>query len=187
MKTHDKKIAFLLIAFSMLLSGMYANEQKVNAGTPLVAPQKEETKTQPIISETYSVIRVVDGDTLVIKKDGAEIKVRLIGLNTPEIVDPRRIVECFGKEASARAKEILTGQMVKIETDPTQSVYDKYARLLAYVYLADGTNFNEQMIREGYGHEYTYNTPYLYQKEFKQAEEYARTHELGLWKPGVCE
>ncbi len=134
-----------------------------------------------------NVVRVVDGDTLVVRIDGDEEKIRLIGLDTTEVVDPRKTVECFGKEASDEAKRILTGKSVRIETDPSQGLYDKYGRMLAYVFLSDGTNFNRRMIENGYGYEYTYRLPYKYQKEFKQAEKYARENKKGLWADGVCE
>jgi micrococcal nuclease len=140
-----------------------------------------------IASSTYPVVRVVDGDTIVIKKDGKDVKVRLIGINTPETVDPRRPVQCFGKEASNKAKALLTpGLMVGVAGDPSQDAYDKYGRLLAYVYLPDGSLFNEYMIAEGYAYEYTYDVPYRYQKEFKAAEAAAKAAGKGLWAPGVC-
>ena len=96
-------------------------------------------------------------------------------------------VECFGREASNKAKELLFGEEVMIETDPTQGTLDKYGRTLAYVFLKDGTNFNKYMIEQGYGHEYTYRAPYRYQAEFKQAQLLAREQERGLWAPGVCD
>lgn len=138
------------------------------------------------LSVRYFVLHVVDGDTLDIDMDGTKTRLRLIGINTPETVDPRRPVECFGKEASAKAKELLEGKMVSIEYDPSQDKYDKYGRLLVYVYLPDGSFFNERMIREGYAHEYTYRFPYKYQREFKQAENEARAAHRGLWREGVC-
>jgi len=110
-------------------------------------------------------------------------------------VDPRKPVQCFGKEASDKAKELLTGKSVRLEKDASQGEYDKYGRLLAYVYLPDlpdsagkagGTLFNKYMIAEGYGHEYTYNLPYKYQQEFKAAEARARAEKKGLWADGVC-
>lgn len=135
----------------------------------------------------YDVTKVVDGDTLQVDMNGDAITLRLIGINTPETVDPRRPVECFGREASAKAKEILTGARVRVEMDPSQGNYDKYGRTLAYVFLDDGTNFNEYMIREGYAYEYTYHLPYKYQTQFKDAEHVARTEERGLWADGACE
>lgn len=145
------------------------------------------TPSQAKIAQTYySVVKVIDGDTLSIQINGKVQTLRLIGLDTPETVDPRKPVQCFGREASAKAKEILTGQQVRIETDQTQDEYDKYNRLLAYVFLPEGTLLNEMMIREGYGHEYTHQTPYKYQNEFRAAENEARNKKRGLWADGAC-
>lgn len=135
----------------------------------------------------YEITRVVDGDTMIIRIDGKNETVRLIGINTPESVDPRREVECFGVEASNRAKEILTGKSFELESDDAVGQRDKYGRLLRYIFLEDGTNFNELMISEGYAYEYTYDMPYKYQDEFKQAEKNAREAKKGLWADGVCE
>lgn len=137
-------------------------------------------------STPFRVIRVVDGDTLDVSVRGGEVRLRMIGENTPETVDPRKPVECFGREASARAKALLSGQSVRVELDSTQGFLDKYGRVLAYVYLPDGTSLNKEMIAEGYAHEYTYRYPYKYQTEFKAAERTAREASIGLWGPGVC-
>jgi micrococcal nuclease len=96
------------------------------------------------------VAEVVDGDTVKVRMNGAVETLRLIGINTPEVVDPRTAVQCFGREASARAKELLSGKRVRIEQDPSQDSRDRYGRLLAYVWLEDGTFFNQQMIAEGF-------------------------------------
>jgi micrococcal nuclease len=135
----------------------------------------------------YPVIKVVDGDTLAVNIGGKNTTIRLIGLDTPETVDPRKPVQCFGMEASKKAKELLTGKRVRIEADPSQGELDKYGRMLAYVFLEDGTLFNKLMISEGYGHEYTYNIPYKYKKEFKEAETDAREEKKGLWAPQACQ
>lgn len=132
------------------------------------------------------VTRVIDGDTIEVEINGNVEKVRLIGVDTPETVDPRKIVQCFGKEASEMSKKILTEKNVKLESDSTQTNRDKYNRLLRYVYIEDGTLVNKYLIEKGFGHEYTYHVPYMYQIEFKQAEKYARENSLGLWAPGVC-
>ena len=145
---------------------------------------QEETKKAE--RKTYSVIKVVDGDTISVNINGNTETIRLIGINTPETVDPRKPVECFGVEASNRAKELLTGKKVILETDSTQGERDKYDRLLRYVWLEDGTFFNKIMISDGYAYEYTYDTPYKYQTEFKQAETEARLTKLGLWAGDAC-
>ncbi len=133
-----------------------------------------------------SVVKVVDGDTLDIVRDGKTVRLRLIGLDTPETVDPRKIVQCFGTEASAEAKRLLIGQVVRVETDSSQGEHDVYGRMLAYVYLPDGTLFNKYMIAKGYGHEYTYRLPYRYQSDFKAAEKEAREKKKGLWAEDAC-
>ena len=114
------------------------------------------------------------------------VKIRMIGLDTPETVDPRKPVQCFGREASAQAKTILGGQQVYLETDPSQDTIDKYGRTLAYVWTASGRLFNLDMIADGYAFEYTYDLPYRYQADFKAAEGDARTQSRGLWSPDAC-
>ena len=136
----------------------------------------------------YEVMKVVDGDTLVVDATGDNVvqeeKVRLIGINTPETVDPRRPVECFGKEASEKMKEMVSGRTVKLLSDSTQSDHDKYGRLLRYVFLENGVLVNQQLISEGYAYEYTYDEPYKYQEQFKAAQVEAERLKVGLWGSG---
>ncbi|EKD86586.1 MAG: hypothetical protein ACD_37C00227G0004 [uncultured bacterium] len=129
---------------------------------------------------------MVDGDTIDVLIDNKTERLRLIGIDTPETVDPRKKVQCFGKEASNKSKEMLLGQFVVLESDETQGERDKYKRLLRYVFLPDGTNFNLYMIAEGYAHEYTYNDPYKYQFDFKEAQRLAIENEKGLWSSSTC-
>ncbi|CAN5202694.1 hypothetical protein BH11PAT4_BH11PAT4_8120 [soil metagenome] len=133
------------------------------------------------------VVNVADGDTFKVKfPDGKEQTVRLLGVDTPETVDPRKTVQCFGKEASAFAKAQLAGKEVTLEADPTQGDVDKYNRLLRYVYLTDGTFFNLKLLQEGYATEYTYQKPYKFQKVFKATEAGARDDAVGFWNPSSC-
>jgi endonuclease YncB( thermonuclease family) len=134
----------------------------------------------------YEVVKVVDGDTVDVEIEGEVNRLRLIGIDTPETVDPRKPIQCFGKEASKKAEELLFGKLVVLEPDESQGERDKYGRLLRYVILSDGTNFNKYMISEGYAHEYTYDEPYKYQTEFKAAQEKAIIGEKGLWNPSTC-
>ncbi len=135
----------------------------------------------------YKVISVVDGDTIKVSIDGKTETLRLIGIDTPETVDPRKPVQCFAVEASKKAKEILTGKNVRLEADRTQGERDKYNRLLRYVFLEDGTLYNKLMISEGYAHEYTYQSnPYKYQEDFIKAERQAREQGTGLWGINTC-
>jgi len=148
-------------------------------------------KPIPTISQIHEdkvlakVTRVVDGDTVKVLIDNKEDTVRLIGIDAPETVDPKKPVQCFGQEASNEAKEILTGKTVILESDSTQADRDEYGRLLRYIFLEDGTNVDEFMISEGYAREYTFKGNfYKYQSEFIQAQQKAREENKGLW--GSC-
>lgn len=134
------------------------------------------------------VIRVVDGDTLVVTRRAGSERVRLIGINAPESVDPRRGVQCFGREAARRAAELARGKSVYLATDPSQSRIDDHGRLLAYVWLPDGRMLNLRLLAEGYANEYTYDRahPYAFQESFRAARDDAARLELGLWAPDTC-
>jgi micrococcal nuclease len=133
----------------------------------------------------FAVVDVVDGDTLKVNMPD-RTTIRVLGMDTPETVDPRKPVECFGREASQRAHELLDGQSVTLEFDARQGREDRFGRTLAYVWLPDGRSFEEAMIAEGYAFEYTYDLPYRYQDAYDAAEAEAREAQRGLWAPGVC-
>jgi micrococcal nuclease len=134
-----------------------------------------------------TVNRVVDGDTVDVQlADGTTERLRLIGIDTPEVLDPRKPVQCFGREASAHAHELLDGQAVGIEPDASQGERDIYGRFLAYVWLPDGRNFGEVMIADGFAHEYTYNLPYAYLDSFRAAQDTAIANQVGLWSSSTC-
>ena len=154
--------------------------------TQVVTYEQEPVTMSPEVIY-YPVTKVVDGDTLAINMNGESVTLRLIGIDTPETVHPSKPVECFGNEASNKAKSMLSGTSVRIETDASQGTYDKYGRLLAYVFLQNGTNFNEYMILQGFAYEYTYSTPYKYQSEFKYAQKEAEANKRGLWADGACD
>lgn len=142
----------------------------------------------PTPATAVEVARVVDGDTLDVREGDEIARVRLLGIDAPESVDPRQPVECFGREASAKLTELVAGQQVRLAADPTQADRDTYGRLLRYVYRVDGAVINELLIREGYAHEYTFRgVPYQLQSQFTAAENHARTQGRGLWAPGACQ
>ena len=133
------------------------------------------------------VTRVVDGDTIKVRSRGFEDTVRLIGIDTPETRDPSEPVQCFGPEASARARRLLPpGRSVRLVTDDTQDTRDRYGRLLAYVYTP-GTSgptgsVNHQMVRGGYARVYVYGgVRFRYADPFFRAQHRARAAGLGLW------
>jgi micrococcal nuclease len=148
---------------------------------------KQSSVSQEIATrENAKVLKVIDGDTIRVLINNKEDTVRLIGIDSPEVVDDEKPVQCFGKEASSKAKEILSSKTIVLESDPTQGNRDEYGRILRYVFLEDGTSFDKLMLSEGYAHEYTFKgNPYKYQSEFIQAEREAKGENKGLWK--ACE
>lgn len=132
-----------------------------------------------------TVTRVVDGDTVVIElipPAGLESseKVRLIGVDTPETKDPRKPVQHFGPEASEHTRRLVDDKRVLLAFEP--ALRDYYGRLLAYVFLEDGTCVNLAIVEDGYGHAYT-KYPFLFTDDFILAERKARTRKAGLWGP----
>lgn len=203
---YGKKIFGLFVIGALFLSiGLYLgqrsprNPQNKIQSKPSITT-RQNVLSQSVLSPTPSsnsavlsstkqgskVIKVVDGDTIKVEINDKKETVRLIGIDSPETVDPRKPVQCFGKEASDKAKEVLNDQFITLEKDETQGERDKYGRLLRYIFLDDDTNFNKLMIDEGFAHEYTYRIPYKYQKEFKQAEKEAREAKRGLWADNTC-
>ena len=123
-----------------------------------------------------TVTRVIDGDTVVVEGVGA---VRLIGVDTPETVDPRQPVQYFGKEASDFTRQLATEKRVRLEFDQDRT--DRYGRTLAYLYLQpDNLLLNAEIIRQGYGFAYT-QFPFRMMADFRALEREARDAGRGLW------
>lgn len=129
----------------------------------------------PVVAEM--VEQAVDGDTLVLQ--GGE-RVRLIGVDTPELHHPSKPVMFFAEEAHLFVQSLVQGKEVKLAYD--QQKIDKYGRTLAYVYLPDGELLNAEIIRQGYGFAYT-RFPFEKMDEFRKHEQEAREQGLGLWRP----
>lgn len=133
--------------------------------------------------ETFKVTRIIDGDTIEVLIGDTKEKVRLIGIDTPELQ-----TDCFAQEAKEQTQKLILNQFVLLEPDQSQGDKDKYNRLLRYVFLKDKTNIIEELIKNGYGKEYTYDKPYIYQKLFKDAQESAKQDKKGLWGDAcMCE
>jgi len=153
------------------------DNQYCQGGQPRPAAQPPPEPAAPGTSqtETYLVKRVIDGDTLELSNGE---RVRLIGVDTPETKDPRKLVQYFGEEAAAFTRRMVEGKRVRLEYDLERK--DKYGRTLAYLYLEDGTFLNAEIIRQGYGFAYT-RFPFKYLDEFRKLEREAREAERGLW------
>lgn len=183
-----QELKLLVVLLSMLLAAFGVTDPPKDLQLPdlLPTPPKptavlgDQSTMQPA-----QVVRVVDGDTIRVSLNNTQETIRLIGINTPESVDPRREVECFGKEASDKLKGLIMGKAVLLEDDKSQADRDRYDRLLRYVWL-DGVNMNKVMIAEGFAYEYTYDLPYKYQAEFIAAQTEAQRLKVGLWNEATC-
>jgi micrococcal nuclease len=130
-----------------------------------------------------TVLRVIDGDTIEVDVGGETRKVRYIGIDTPETVDPRRPVGCYGEEASAANKALVEGLTVGLEKDVSDT--DVFGRLLRYVWLNGDEMVNAALVREGYAQSSAYPPDVRYQELFDGLEAEARSAGRGLWGP-VC-
>lgn len=171
---------FVCVA-GVVASGVLVSCAQAGTSPTISGPSGESVREGP-----YRVVRVVDGDTFTIKLGSQTTKVRVIGIDTPESVDPRRPVQCFGKEASARASALLSGKNVWLEVDPNQDTRDRFGRLLRFVWIDNTTDFGLTMIRDGFALEYTYDLPYRYQAQYRSAQVAAKETDAGLWSPSTC-
>ena len=138
--------------------------------------EKDEQSDENQSIDTFiTVTRVIDGDTIEI--EGGQ-KVRYIGIDTPETVDPRSLPQCFGKEAASKNRELVEGKNISIEKDVSET--DKYGRLLRYIYLND-IFINDYLVREGYAYASSYPPDVKYQNQLKQAQLEAQEQNRGLW------
>jgi micrococcal nuclease len=183
-----KNIGWMLavILWLILVLKEGSNNKIIETRVEEIIPTITITPTEIEVKDLFLVSKIIDGDTLMVKINDKEEAVRLIGVDTPETVDPRKTVQCFGKEATEKAKELVENKMIRLEIDTTQNDRDKYNRLLRYIYLEDGTLVNKKLIEEGFGFEYTYQIPYKFQLEFKAAQKLAEEKKLGMWADGAC-
>ncbi len=180
----------LLILLVTLFFGIIVGRISKGPFQPAASPVPSATSVpqasniQGAIREKVTVGRVIDGDTIELT-DGR--KVRYIGINTPETVDPGKPLECFGKEASDKNRELVMGKEAELEKDVSET--DRYGRLLRYVYVFDQdvqkrVMVNERMVEEGFAHSSSYPPDIKYQESFRDAEAQARQESRGLW--GAC-
>lgn len=160
-----------------------AGQAQPTAGVPV---DPAESAGVAFDDAPFDVTRVVDGDTIHVRRDGRDDKVRLLGINAPETGDGRRAVQCFGQEAKARLEDLLAGRRAYLATDPAADTRDRYGRLLAYVWRDDGLFANLAMLRDGFANEYTFDRPYHHRALFRAAARSARETERGLWAPDTC-
>lgn len=173
-------------------SSPQSGDEPKSSAVPTPLPESEPAPEPAVSTVRAEVVRVVDGDTAVFKlHDGAEEKVRFIGVDTPESTNE---VEAYGKEASNYTADVLTpGRIVFLEEDVEQR--DRYGRLLAYVWLSEPKSledsevrsklFNAQLALDGYAQSMTIQPNSKYASKFAIYVAEARSADRGLWSPAV--
>src|SRR4051812_18303944 len=173
MRAHHMKLEIRRLAIALAVAAI------ATVGMPVVAATAEPVTT------TAEVLRVVDGDTIDIRDDvRGRLRVRLLGIDTPETKKPGYTVGCWGPQATDFAESALLGQRVALITDPTQDLHDRYGRTLAYLDKADGWDYSVEAARAGMAHSYVYaGNPVARHVAIAAAEQEARAAHRGLWGP----
>ena len=127
-----------------------------------------------------AVVGVTDGDTIKVSIGGTTERVRVIGIDTPELGGD----ECYAQEAASRMQSLVQSKSVRLVRDPSQDDRDRYGRLLRHVALPDGRQVARILIAGGFGEEYTYDEPYAGRAAYRAAEEAAREAGRGIWSSG---
>jgi micrococcal nuclease len=162
-------------------------------GTPTLRPATTPWATvKPAFAPTgdvqeATVARIVDGDTIVVDLGGKDMKVRYIGMDTPEVVDPESPVEPMGPEAAAANERLVGGKTVYLERDVSET--DRYGRLLRYVWLKDGgtwTLVNLELVRLGLAKALSYPPDTKYDGVLATAQTSAERSFVGLWDPAAA-
>jgi len=173
-------ITSILLASAVACGGVVEAPAPPTLKTPVSfsAPLSQPIFETPDRVEAQ-VVNVVDGDTIDVRIAGTEHRVRYIGIDTPETVHPTRGEEPYGREASTRNKQLVSGQTVYLEKDVNET--DQYGRLLRYVWVADGLMANATLVAEGYAQVATYPPDVRYADRFLELQREARAERRGLW------
>jgi micrococcal nuclease len=166
------RVRLVLLVFAAFL--LVACQSSSTADVPADATAAATGRAR----QTARVVRVIDGDTILVDLNGREERVRYIGVDTPETVAQDRPVGCFGPEASRKNKELVEGKSVELERDVSDR--DRFDRLLRYVYV-DGVMINAELLQQGYGTSVTFPPDVRENSRFRALEREARQARRGLW------
>jgi len=165
-------LVLLAIAATIAAVALFASALRAWIDPAAIAPYAAEP----------TVISVIDGDTVVVRIGRERVPVRLLGIDTPETKDPRKPVQCFGREASEYTAALLPrGTIVRLEHDVES--HDAYGRLLAYVWrAADGLFVNLDLVRGGWADILSISPNTFHADELRRARDDARSAGRGLWQ-----
>jgi micrococcal nuclease len=173
--------------FNNFTSSFFSYQAKQTQNSTVKSNKVNEVSSKNIkswveISGPYKVTKVSDWDTIKVDIDGKTETIRILSLDTPEKFTTRTgEEECYGKEASKIANDILYGKKVYLEKDLSQDSKDKYGRLLRHVILENGDLFQQKMIAEWYGFNYVYKKPSFYNEVLEKAQKEAQKNNKWVW------
>lgn len=186
MRVRIYEMEYLAIAVLILACAPAGDRSASTAPPPSASGSGLTATTSPKLAvgdrQRVQVLSVTDGDTIRVSIEGRSTPVRYIGIDTPETVDPRTTVQCFGQQATAANRRLVEGRTIELEKDVSET--DKYDRLLRYVWI-DGKMVNEELVRDGYARSSSYPPDVKYQDRFRALEAEARAAGRGLWG-AVC-
>ncbi|OZD68904.1 hypothetical protein CH263_08370 [Rhodococcus sp. 06-1059B-a] len=151
---------------------------------PLTAPPNPARAADAVSATSGVVDRVIDGDTVDVRLStgGDPVRVRILGIDTPETVDPDAPVQCWGPEASAWAHQQLDDTTITLTADPVADDTDHYGRHLRYVQLPDGSNYSVRAAETGMARAYIYRGQHLTEAaNVTAAQATAQSNGAGLW------
>ncbi|HVB65561.1 MAG TPA: thermonuclease family protein [Nitrolancea sp.] len=191
------RICWMLIAFVIGCSGtactgvspMSTTVASRDTSTGSFRPTPSATSVPHSLTSLIdaTVVRVVDGDTIIVDIDGSQERLRLIGMNTPELNKPDGPAECYATEATKRTQELVDAANGRVQLERDVSESDQYGRMLRYVWLVnpDGMQMlNEALVEGGFARAVTYRPDVKYQSILNREQNDAKNHNLGLWN--VC-
>jgi len=172
-------VGLMLVGVIAILVGLLG---RLSTGTGGLVPDGPAPTSSVAAGDPVKVVSVPDGDTIVVAVGDGTERVRVIGIDTPEI-GPK---ECFALEAAREARALVQGRTVLLTADPTQDDRDRYGRLLRHVTTADGRSMAQVLISGGFGREYTYDRAYAGRAEHRSAQTAAQKGRLGIWGPACA-
>lgn len=187
-----RRVVLLGVVLSSLLVASACSTAQQGASAPSGITTDAPTTPKNATESGWKLTRVVDGDTIIVRRNGVEERVRFAGIDTPETVKANTPVQCYGPQASRATHNLLDNQLVLLESDPTQPTYDQYGRRLAHVWTIDAEGTAKllvswYLVRNGFAHAHTYGTPTSWQPEYDSAQSAARRQGLGFWNHATCD
>jgi micrococcal nuclease len=164
-----------VVKFVLLVVAALAGYTMAITGTREVSAAPDGAAAPAWFTLRGKVTRVIDGDTLIARTGRGSERVRLIGIDSPEVGT------CYAANATAMARTLALNRRVTLQGDRTQSRRDRYGRLLAYVRLPGGRDLGRDLIRAGRARVYVFNRPFGRLVSYRAAEAAAIAGRLGLW------